>query len=150
MSHRAINGIIQIPNKEVHFFFFAICCIVFNCSWQLIMFDKKWKSCIKRIPLVTDDSLYDQKPFYKVEIVFIHPLWVGNNISVLRFAIITRKIHFNVQRMPIILATIQAKSYFRLCWHCIYKNFAQWQILSKSFTKRRTNFWWKLAFFGIF
>ena len=38
------------------------------------MFDKKRKSCIKRIPLVTDDSLYDQKAFYKVEIVFIHPL----------------------------------------------------------------------------
>ena len=38
------------------------------------MFDKKQKSCIKRIHLVTDDGLYDRKAFYKVEIVFIHPL----------------------------------------------------------------------------
>ena len=38
------------------------------------MFDKKQQSCIKCIRLVTDDGLYDQKDFYKVEIVFIHPL----------------------------------------------------------------------------
>ena len=35
------------------------------------MFDKKQKSCIKRIHLVTDDGLHDRKAFYKVEIVFI-------------------------------------------------------------------------------
>ena len=34
------------------------------------MFDKKQKSCVKRINLVTDDSLYDPTPFYKVKIVF--------------------------------------------------------------------------------
>ena len=34
------------------------------------MFDKKQKSCIKRIHLVTDDGLYDRKAFYKVKIVF--------------------------------------------------------------------------------
>ena len=38
------------------------------------MFDKKQKSCVKRIHLVTDAGLYDRKAFYKVEIVFIHPL----------------------------------------------------------------------------
>ena len=38
------------------------------------MFDKKQKSYIKRIHLATDDDLYDRKAFYKVEIVFIHPL----------------------------------------------------------------------------
>ena len=34
------------------------------------MFDKKQKSCVKRIPLVTDDDLCDQKAFYTVKIVF--------------------------------------------------------------------------------
>ena len=38
------------------------------------MFDKKQKSYVKRIHLVTDDVLYDQKAFYKVKIVFINPL----------------------------------------------------------------------------
>ena len=40
------------------------------------MFHKKQqkKKCVKRIPLVTDDGLYDQKAFYKVKIVFIHHL----------------------------------------------------------------------------
>ena len=36
------------------------------------MFDKKQKSCVKRIHLVTDDGLLDQKAFYTVQIVFIH------------------------------------------------------------------------------
>ena len=70
VSHRAINDIMQTPKKEVHFFFFSVCCIVFNCSWQLIMFDKKQKSCVKRIHLVTDDGLYDRRAFYTVKIVF--------------------------------------------------------------------------------
>ena len=39
------------------------------------MFYKKQKSCIKRIHLVTDDGLYDQKDFYKMEIIFIPPLF---------------------------------------------------------------------------
>ena len=60
----------QTSKKEVHFFFCSVCCIVFNCSWQLIMFDKKQKSCVKHIHLVTDDGLYDQKAFYTVKIVF--------------------------------------------------------------------------------
>ena len=38
------------------------------------MFDKKQKSCVKRIHLVTDDGLYDREAFYIVKIVFIHPL----------------------------------------------------------------------------
>ena len=76
VSHRAINDIMQTPKKEVHFFFFSVCCIVFNYSGQLIMFDKKQKSCTKRILLVTDDGLHGRKGFYKVEIVFIHPLCI--------------------------------------------------------------------------
>ena len=61
----------QTPKKKVHFFFFSGCCIVFDCSWQLMMFDKKQKSCVKRIHLVTDAGLYDRKAFYKVKIFFI-------------------------------------------------------------------------------
>ena len=38
------------------------------------MFDKKQKSCVKHIYLITDGGLYDQKAFYKVKIVFIHAL----------------------------------------------------------------------------
>ena len=34
------------------------------------MFDKKQKSCVKRIHLVTDDGLYDPKAFYTVKIFF--------------------------------------------------------------------------------
>ena len=60
----------QTPKKEVHFLFFSVCCIVFNCSWQLIMLDEKQKSCVKCIHLATDDGLYDWKTFYSVKIVF--------------------------------------------------------------------------------
>ena len=35
-----------------------------------MMFDKKKKKCVKRINLVTDESLYNRQDFYKVEIVF--------------------------------------------------------------------------------
>ena len=39
------------------------------------MFDKKQKSCVKRIHLVTDDGLCDRKALYTVKIAFlIHPL----------------------------------------------------------------------------
>ena len=34
------------------------------------MFDKKQKSCVKRIHLVTDDGLYDRKAFYTVKTLF--------------------------------------------------------------------------------
>ena len=37
------------------------------------MFDKKQKSCGKHIYLVTDDSLYAWKAFYKIKLVLIHP-----------------------------------------------------------------------------
>ena len=67
----------QTPKKEVYFFFFSVCCIVFNCSWQLIM-------SIKRIHLVTDNGLYDRKVFYKEEIVFIYPLWMMANLSIIK------------------------------------------------------------------
>ena len=50
VSHRTINKIMQIPKKEV--------------------LDKKQKSCVKRIHLVTDGGLYDQKAFYTVKTVF--------------------------------------------------------------------------------
>ena len=42
------------------------------------MFDKKQKSCVKRIHLVTDDCLYNRKAFYEVKIVFIHSLYNKN------------------------------------------------------------------------
>ena len=61
VSPRTIDDIMQTLEKEVHFFFFSVSCIVINCSWQLIMFDKKQKSCVKRIRLVTDDGLYNRK-----------------------------------------------------------------------------------------
>ena len=32
VSHRAIDDIIQTPKKEVHFSFFSVFCIAFNCS----------------------------------------------------------------------------------------------------------------------
>ena len=32
VPHRAINDIMQTPKKEVHFYFFSVCCIIFNCS----------------------------------------------------------------------------------------------------------------------
>ena len=70
VTHRAINDIMQTPKKEVYFFFFSVCCIVFNCSWQLIMFDEKRKSSVKHIHLVTGDDLYDQKAYYNVIVVF--------------------------------------------------------------------------------
>ena len=47
VSQRAINDIMQTPKKERHFSFFSVCYIVFNCSWQLIMFDKKQKKLCK-------------------------------------------------------------------------------------------------------
>ena len=34
------------------------------------MFDRKQKSCVKRIHLVTDDGFYEKKAFYTVKIVF--------------------------------------------------------------------------------
>ena len=34
------------------------------------MYDKKQKSCVKRIHFVDDDGLYDRKAFHKVKIVF--------------------------------------------------------------------------------
>ena len=37
------------------------------------MFDKKQKSCVRRIHLLTDDGLYDRKAFYTVKTVFVHP-----------------------------------------------------------------------------
>ena len=57
------------------------------------MLDKKQKSCIKRIHLVTDDSLYDRKAFYKVEIVFIHPLRMMTNLSIIKKNIDIRTYH---------------------------------------------------------
>ena len=80
--HKAINDTMQTPWKEVHFSFFSVCCIVFNCSWRLI-FDKKQKSCVKRIHLVTGDGLYNQKAFLKVKIVFIYPLWMMVDLSII-------------------------------------------------------------------
>ena len=49
------------------------------------MFDKKQKSSVKCIHLVTDDGLYDQKAFYTVKIVFyLSSMNVGEFASYLR------------------------------------------------------------------
>ena len=53
----------QTPKKEVFYFFFSVCCIV-------LIFDKKQKSCVKRIDLVTDDGLYNRKDFYAVKVFY--------------------------------------------------------------------------------
>ena len=81
VSHRAINDIVLTPKKEVHFFFFSVYCIVFNCSWQLI-FDKKQKSCVKRIHLITDDGLFHWKAFYTVKLVSYSSSKVWNMLKV--------------------------------------------------------------------
>ena len=47
------------------------------------MFDKKQKSSVKRIHLVTDDGLYNRKAFYTVKIVLfflIHPQYISKQI----------------------------------------------------------------------
>ena len=54
------------------------------------MFDKKQKSCVKRIHLVTDDSLSDWKAFNTVKIIFIHPLWMMANLSTINIWMISR------------------------------------------------------------
>ena len=53
----------------MHFFFFSVCCIFTDCSWQL-RFDKKQKSCVERIDLAMNNGLYNQKAFYKVNNCF--------------------------------------------------------------------------------
>ena len=40
----------------------------------MLTFDKKPKSCVKRINLVTDDDSNERKAFYKVKKIFIHTL----------------------------------------------------------------------------
>ena len=55
------------------------------------MFDKKQKSCKKRIHLVTDDVLHNRKAFYKVEIVFIYPLKMMENLSIINSIKISQK-----------------------------------------------------------
>ena len=75
----------QTSKKEVHFSFFSVCCIVFNCFWQL-MFDKKEKH-VKHIHLESDDGIYDWKTFDKVKIVFIDPLWIMANLSMINLSL---------------------------------------------------------------
>ena len=41
------------------------------------------KGCIKRIHLVTDDGLYNEKAFHKVKNVFIHLLWILEKLSII-------------------------------------------------------------------
>ena len=42
------------------------------------MFDKKQKSCVKRIHLLTDDGLYDRKAFYTVKKKLLLILYNGS------------------------------------------------------------------------
>ena len=65
------------------------------------MFDKKQKSCVKHIQLVTDDGLYQGKDFYKVKIVYIHPLWMMANLLVIKFDYLFEQIRGNVNSLPV-------------------------------------------------
>ena len=48
---------------------------------------KKQKSCVKRIHLVIDDGLYDQKAFYTVKIVFYSSFIMMANLSIVKQAV---------------------------------------------------------------
>ena len=86
VSHRAINDIMQTPKKEVHFFFFSVCCIVFNCSWQLIMFNKKAKKLCKTYSFSNWWwFIWLKSFFYKIKKnIFFHPLWMMANLSIIK------------------------------------------------------------------
>ena len=47
----------QTHQWEMPFFFYSVCCIVTDCSWQLLLDNAK--SCVNCIDLVTDDGLYN-------------------------------------------------------------------------------------------
>ena len=51
----------------MHFPFFSVCCVVAGCSWER-RFDKKQKSCIKRIHLLPVDGLYYRNTLYKIKV----------------------------------------------------------------------------------
>ena len=74
-------------------------------------------------------------------------VWPFYNITRERVKCKMNNIYFLARKSKLI---IQVKSYFGLYWHCVSQTFSQWQTLNKLFSKRNTNFWWKLAFFGIF
>ena len=59
------------------------------------MFDKNQKNCVTCINLATDNGLWDQKAFLKVKIVFIYPLWMMANLSIIIYTCIMlySKIH---------------------------------------------------------
>ena len=57
VSHIVINDKTQTPWKNIHFFFFLLCCIVIDCSWKL-RYVKKAKNFIKRIHLITHVYYY--------------------------------------------------------------------------------------------
>ena len=47
-------------------FFYLVCCIAKDCSWELT-FDQKQKSCVKHIHLVTDGGSVDQRTIWKAK-----------------------------------------------------------------------------------
>ena len=48
------------------FFDFSVCCIVTDCTLQLV-FNKKQNNILKHVHLVTDDGYYNRKAFCKVK-----------------------------------------------------------------------------------
>ena len=46
------------------------------------MFNKRQKSCVKHIHLVTDNGLLRRKAFYKLKVAFFHALWMIVNLSI--------------------------------------------------------------------
>ena len=50
--------------------------------------DKKWtKKLVQKLNLKSDDGIYDWKTFDKVKIVFIDPLWIMANLSMINLSL---------------------------------------------------------------
>ena len=50
------------------------------------MFDKKQKRCVKRIHLVIDNGLYEQKAFYTVKIAFYSSSMKMGSLSIINLS----------------------------------------------------------------
>ena len=85
VSHRGVNDIMQTLKKEVDFFF-SVCCIVFNRSWQLIMFDKKQKNLCKTYSFSNWWWFIQPKSFWHSKnccFFLNYPLWMTANLSII-------------------------------------------------------------------
>ena len=88
--HGGVNDIMQTLKKEVDFFF-SVCCIVFNCSWQLIMFDKKQKNLYKTYSFSNWWWFIQPKSFWHGKNCFFffnYPLWMMANLSIISSCVV--------------------------------------------------------------